>query len=170
MSPESSAAGFVDFWKDFLQQSGQFWSQAAAKPQTPDPAQIWRQFFTMWTEFWSKAFTQPPDTLQASQKLWMEQLETMAQGFASVMGTDTFAAMQNKFFEQNLVWQERLAQTMNPQTDAALQALNLPSRSQIDRLFDRVIGIEERLDDLEANTRQILRKLRGKTSATTEEA
>jgi hypothetical protein len=48
----------------------------------------------------------------------------------------------------------------------ALRALNLPSREQIDRLFERVIGIEERLDDLEDNTRQILRRLREKSSTT----
>jgi len=47
----------------------------------------------------------------------------------------------------------------------ALRALNLPSREQIDRLFERIIGIEERLDDLEDNTRQILRRLRDKSSA-----
>ena len=39
----------------------------------------------MWTEFWTKAFTLSPDTAQASQKLWMEQLETLAQGFSNVM-------------------------------------------------------------------------------------
>jgi hypothetical protein len=46
----------------------------------------------------------------------------------------------------------------------ALRALNLPSREQIDRLFERIIGIEERLDDLEDDTRQILRRLRDKRS------
>ena len=52
----------------------------------------------------------------------------------------------------------------------ALRALNLPSREQIDRLFERVIGIEERLDDLEDNTRQILRRLREKSSTTASDA
>ena len=160
MNTQASAAGMFEFWKDFLQQSSTFWSQAASVPQPPDPSQAWRQFVTMWTEFWTKAFTLSPDTAQASQKLWMEQLETLAQGFSNVMGTEAFSAMQSKFFEQNLAWQEKAAKVMNPQTDAALQALNLPSRNQIDRLMERVIGIEERLDDLEADTRQILRKLR----------
>ena len=52
----------------------------------------------------------------------------------------------------------------------ALRALNLPSREQIDRLFERIIGIEERLDDLEDNTRQILRRLRDKSSTTPPDA
>ena len=52
----------------------------------------------------------------------------------------------------------------------ALRALNLPSREQIDRLFERIIGIEERLDDLEDNTRQILRRLRDKSNTTPPDA
>ena len=52
----------------------------------------------------------------------------------------------------------------------ALRALNLPSREQIDRLFERIIGIEERLDDLEDNTRQILRRLRDKSRTTPSDA
>jgi hypothetical protein len=52
----------------------------------------------------------------------------------------------------------------------ALRALNLPSREQIDRLFERIIGIEERLDDLEDNTRQILRRLRDKSNTTPSDA
>ncbi len=43
--------------------------------------------------------------------------------------------------------------------------MNLPSRSQIDRLFERMVGIEERLDDLETDSRQIRRTLRHMTDA-----
>jgi hypothetical protein len=69
-----------------------------------------------------------------------------------------------------LAWQDRAAKAANPQIDMALRALNLPSREQIDRLFERIIGIEERLDDLEDNTRQILRRLRDKSSTTPPDA
>jgi hypothetical protein len=141
-------------------------------PQPPDPAQLWRQFLGMWADFWTKTFTQTPspDLFQSAQKLWSEQLETLAQGFANVMGTDAFSTMQSKFFEQSLAWQDRLAKAANPQIDAALRALNLPSREQIDRLFERVIGLEERLDDIEDDLRHILRRLRERGPATTPEA
>src|SRR6266705_699462 len=144
MANQTPPTGLFDSWKDFIEKSSAFWSQAAAVPQPPDPAQMWRQFPGMWSE----------------------QLETLAQGFANVMGTDAFSTMQSKFFEQTLAWQDKAAKTANPQIDMALRALNLPSREQIDRLFERVIGIEERLDDLEDNTRQILRRLRDKSSTT----
>ena len=173
MANQTPPTGLFDSWKDFIEKSSAFWSQAAAVPQPPDPAQLWQQFLSMWSDFWSKAFTTQttsPDMFQTAQKLWSEQLEKLAQGFANVMGTDAFANMQSKFFEQTLGWQDKAAKAANPQIDMALRTLNLPSREQIDRLFERIIGIEERLDDIENDTRQILRRLRDKSSTTSSEA
>ena len=36
-----------------------------------------------------------------------------------------------------------------------LKSLNMPSRGQIDRLFERVIGLEDRIDDLEDENRKL---------------
>jgi hypothetical protein len=78
--------------------------------------------------------------------------------------------MVSKFFQEQLAWQDKTAKAANPQIDGALRAMNLPSRSQIDRLFERVVGIEERLDDLESDSRQIRRSLKKVTdSALTED-
>ena len=103
-----------------------FWSQAAAVPQPPDPSQLWRQFLGMWSDCWSKTFTTQttsPDMFQTAQKMWSEQLETLAQGFANVMGTDAFSTMQSKFFEQTLAWQDRAAKAANPQVRKASSKL-----------------------------------------------
>jgi hypothetical protein len=160
MTPPPFGTGFFDVWNEALQHSQRFWTQTTNVTQAADPVQILGQLFTLWTEFCSKAATLSPDSFQAAQKLWMEQLEILSQGFAKAMDTTAFAAMQNKLMEQNLVWQDKIARAMHPQIDSALQAMHLPSRGQIDRLFERLVGLEERLDDLEAATRQILRTLR----------
>jgi hypothetical protein len=114
----------------------------------------------MWTEFWTQTMTQSPDTFQNAQKLWMEQLETTSKGLENVMGTEAYGTMVSKFFQEQLAWQDKTAKAANPQIDGAFRAMNLPSRSQIDRLFERVVGIEERLDDLESDSRQIRRSLK----------
>jgi hypothetical protein len=160
MSTPPFGSGFFDAWNEALQQSQRFWTQTTTVTQAADPVQIWGQLFTLWTELCSKAATLSPDSFQAAQKLWMEQLEILSQGFARAMDTPAFATMQNKLMEQSLVWQDKIAKAMHPQIDSALQAMHLPSRGQIDRLFERIVGLEERLDDLEATTRQILRALR----------
>ena len=43
--------------------------------------------------------------------------------------------------------------------DAMLRAFNMPSRSQIDRMFERVIGLEDRIDDLEDESRKLRKQL-----------
>ncbi len=83
MSPQASPNNFLEFWQDFLRQSSSFWSQAATAPQPPDPSQAWQQFVTMWTEFWTKAFTLSPDTIQTSQKLWMDHSPPCKANFLS---------------------------------------------------------------------------------------
>lgn len=102
-----------------------------------------------------------PEVLLNAQKQWAEQLEAMAKMFAEVMGTEAFASMLGKYMEQSLVWQQRVLKQTEPQQDAMLKSLNMPSRSQIDRMFERVIGLEERLDDIEDENR----KLRGQLEA-----
>lgn len=160
MSTPSTPDNFFEMWRNFLQQSSGFWSRAATVPKPPDPSEAWQQFFGMWTDFWTKAMTQSPETFQEAQKLWMEQLDTTSKGLENVMGTEAYGAMVSKFFQEQLAWQDKAAKATNPQIDAALRAINLPSRSQIDRLFERLVGIEERLDDLETDARQIRRTLR----------
>ena len=67
--------------------------------------------------------------------------------------------MLGKSLEQSLAMQQRFSKEMKPHLDDALQAFNIPSRSQMDRLFERVIGLEERFDDLEENTQKIMKQL-----------
>ena len=167
MASQTPASGLFDVWKDFIHKSSDFWSNAAAVPQPADPAHLWGQFLSMWSDFWMKNFAQTPspDMFQTAQKLWSEQLEALAQGFANMMGTEAFATAQSKFLEQSLTWQDKMAKAMNPQIDMALRTLNLPSREQIDRLFERLTAIEDRLDDIDDTTRQIWRRLREKSAA-----
>ena len=127
-----------------------------------DIQQMWQQFFNTWAEQARQAMSSGapgPDILLNAQKQWADQLEAMAKTFAEVMGTENFATMLGRYMEQTLVWQQRMANATEPQQDAMLKSLNMPSRSQIDRLFERVIGLEDRIDDLEDENRRIRRQL-----------
>ena len=96
-----------------------------------------------------------PEALLNAQKQWSDQLEAMAKMFAEAMGTEAFASMLGKYMEQLLIWEQRMARQAEPQQDTMLKALNMPSRGQIDRMFERVIGLEERLEDLEDENRKL---------------
>ena len=126
-----------------------------------DMQQMWQQFYNTWAEQAQKAASGAPgaEALLNAQKQWTEQLEAMAKTFAEVMGTENFASMLGRFMEQLLFWQQRMANTSEPQQDSMLKALNMPSRGQIDRLFERVIGLEDRIDDLEDENRKLRTQL-----------
>ena len=98
-----------------------------------------------------------PEIFRDAQKQWTDQLESMAKLFAKAMSTEEFAKMLGQYMEQPLYWQERMSKATSPQVDATLRSMNLPSRAQIDRLFERIIGLEERLDDLEDQNRLIIK-------------
>ena len=123
-----------------------------------DFQQMWQQYYNTWTEQVQQAMASGapgPEVLLNAQKQWSEQLENMAKTFAEVMGTESFANMLGRYMEQTLVWQNRMANTTEPQQDAMLKAMNMPSRGQIDRMFERVIGLEDRIDDLEDENRKL---------------
>ena len=151
MNNQARTNGPFDLWYTLLQHSQPCWSPAAAA--SPGPAPVWHQAMTRWSEFWSQALTLSPEIIPASQKLWLEQLDVMEQGLAEVAGTDAFARMQSQLLELQLAWQAKATQLLQPQIEAALRSLHLPSREQIERLFERLIGLEERLDDLEVANR-----------------
>ena len=96
-----------------------------------------------------------PDALINAQKQWSEQLEATAKMFAETMGTEAFASFIGRYMEQTLVWQQRMSNSSEPQMDSMLRAFHLPSRGQIDRMFERVIGLEDRIDDLEDENRKL---------------
>ena len=123
-----------------------------------DVQQMWQQFYNTWAGQVQQAMssgTPGPEALLNAQKQWSEQLEAMAKTFAEVMGTETFADMLGRYMEQTLVWQQRMDNASEPQQDAMLKAMNMPSRGQIDRLFERVIGLDDRIDDLEDENRKL---------------
>ena len=125
---------------------------------TNDLQQMWQQFYNTWAEQAQQGMASGvpgPEVSLNAQKQWSEQLEAMAKTFAEVMGSEAFANMLGRYMEQTLVWQQRMANTSEPQQDSMLKAMNMPSRGQIDRMFERVIGLEDRIDDLEDENRKL---------------
>ncbi len=182
MNQDATAA-----WKDMSQRWTDAWAQAMGgkaapsdpfsgfwapiQPLPPDAAQPWQrmleQYVRAWTELWSKGPAGPPsaESIRAAEKLWMDQLESMAKVFSQSMASESFASTLGKSMEQSLAWQQRYMEAVNPQIDSALRDANISSRAQIDRLLERLIGLEERLDDLEDQNREILTLLETRREA-----
>ncbi len=128
-----------------------------------DFMQMWQRMFETWQSQWmnSQSDETRPPSMEEAQRQWSRYLESMAATFSETMSSEEFSKMLGQYMEQGLAWQERIAKQSNPQINAMLRTYNLPSRSQMDRMFARIIGMEEKLDDLEDE----IRKLRSELSA-----
>ncbi|MGH2499123.1 MAG: hypothetical protein ACRDF0_03410 [Candidatus Limnocylindria bacterium] len=87
--------------------------------QTSDPFALWRQWY------------------EANEKAW---------GRAAAEGSDTeaFAQMQGKMLETFLAFQK----SARDAATAQLQSLNVPTRDDIARLGELIVGLEEKVDQI----------------------
>ena len=89
------------------------------QPPPPDPLTLWR------------------DWAQQAEEQWNQYLN-------QVMGSEAFASTMGRSIEVMLALQARLAE----QFEATLRAWNLPTRSDLAALAERMAVIEQRLDYL----------------------
>ncbi len=71
--------------------------------------------------------------------------------FNDVMGTDSFGRFLGGYMEIYSTFQRLVAQNM----ERSLSTLNVPSRSDIAELSERLGGVEERLAAIESNLRAL---------------
>ncbi len=79
---------------------------------------------------------------------WLTDTERQWNGFFNdVMGTDSFGRFLGGYMEIYTTFQRLVAQNM----ERSLSTLNVPSRSDIVDLSERLSGVEERLHSIEAS-------------------
>jgi len=94
-------------------------SSATRTPAASDPFELWKQIY------------------EANERAWNGALE-------QAMATPAFAESQGKFMEALLNGQ----QTLRHQMRAYQEALNVPTREDIARLGELIVGLEEKIDQL----------------------
>ena len=88
-------------------------------PAASDPFELWKQIY------------------EANERAWNGALE-------QAMATPAFAESQGRFIEALLNGQ----QTLRHQMRAYQEALNVPTREDIARLGELIVGLEEKIDQL----------------------
>jgi len=86
----------------------------------PDPFEVWRKFYDANEAVWSKAAKE-------------------------TTSSEAFAEMQGRMLETFLSFQKSARDAMNAQ----LATLNLPSRDDVARLGEIIVGLEEKIDRIE---------------------
>ncbi len=109
----------------------------SADPEAqPDPFEVWRKFYEANEAAWSKAAKE-------------------------TTSTEAFAEVQGRMLETFLSFQKSAREAMNAQ----LATLNLPSRDDLARLGEIIVGLEEKIDRIEDRLQTLAPKPR-RTKAT----
>lgn len=95
--------------------------ESSGRPPTPmDPFEVWRQVY------------------EANERAWNAALE-------KAMATPAFAETQGKMLEAMLAAQKTVRDNMR----TYLETINVPTREDIARLGELIVGLEEKIDQLD---------------------
>ena len=151
-------------WRKQLEEGVQAWARLVTPPAPapPDPTAFWRPVLDQGVQTWAKLFAQTPATpeLLTQWKQFLDQwIEAWSKVLGQTMGTEQFAKMMGQSLDQFLVAHSPMKKAVDQQVEAALQALNLPSRSQVTALAKQIVELEERIERLEDTITAAIRRL-----------
>src|SRR5215470_16137058 len=133
---------------------------------TPGPNQLfeqWRKQFEEGAQAWARLVTPPAPTPPDPTAFWRPVLDqgvqTWAKLFAQTPATPELLTQWKQFLDQFLVAHGPMKKAVDQQVEAALQALNLPSRSQVTALAKQIVELEERIERLEDTIIAAIRRL-----------
>src|SRR5438552_12224636 len=165
MADAASADQLFELWRKQFEEGAQAWtllSQRAPTMAPPDPAAFWRPVLDQGLETWAKLFAQTPATpeLLPQWKQFIDQwIEAWSKVLGQAMGTEQFAKLMGQSLDQFLATHGPLRRAAEQQTEQALQALQLPSRSQVTAVAKMIVELEERMERLEDRIDAVLRRL-----------
>ena len=167
MAESPGSNQLFDLWKRQLEESTQAWarlvSQTSAAPAPPsDPAAFWRPVLDQGVQTWAKLFAQTPASpeLVTQWKQFLDQwIESWSRVLGQAMGSEQFAKMMGQSLDQFLVAQAPARKLADQQVEQTLQALNLPSRTQVTGVAKQIVELEDRIERLEDAINAVLRRL-----------
>jgi len=168
MADTSGPSQLFEQWRKQFEEGAQAWSRlitqtgSPSPTLTPDPTAFWRPVLDQGVQTWAKLFAQTPATpeLLTQWKQFLDQwIESWSKVLGQAMGTEQFAKMMGQSLDQMLVTAAPAKKVVDQQIEQALQALNLPSRSQLTAIAKQIVELEDRIDRLEDSISAKLRRL-----------
>jgi hypothetical protein len=155
-----------DLWKRQIDEGTQAWArmlaQAPAAAPAPDPTAFWRPIVDQGFQQWARVLAQgpmTPDVLTQWKQLVDQAIEAWSRSLGQVMGTDAFAQSLGKTLDQFLVASAPMKKAADQSIESGLQALNLPSRTQLTGVAKQIVQLDERIEGLEDALGAITRRL-----------
>ncbi len=161
---DPTASQLFDLWKKQIEEGTQAWTRLvtqAPPAAPPDPFAFWRPVLDQGLQTWAKLFAQSPASpdLLAQWKQFLDQwIDAWSKVLGQAMGTEQFAKMMGQSLDQYLVAQAPIKKAADHGIEQALQALNLPSRSQVTGVAKQIVELEDRIERIEDMVSAILRR------------
>src|SRR5262247_1420673 len=169
MTETSPSQQLFEMWKRQLEEGAKSWAQlmtkgaAPAAPPPPDPAGFWwKPMFEQGLAQWARIFAQTPVTpeLMTQWKQFLDQsIEAWSKALSQAMSTEAFAQTMGKTLDQWLTSQAPAKRLNDQSIEATLQALNVPSRTQVAAVAKQIAELEVRLDGLDDALAALARRL-----------
>jgi hypothetical protein len=155
-----------ELWKRQIDEGTQAWtrmlSEAPAAAPPVDATAFWRPIVDQGFQQWARVLAQgpmTPDVLTQWKQLVDQAIEAWSRSLSQVMGTDAFARSLGKTLDQFLVTSAPMKKAADQSIESGLQALNLPSRTQVTGVAKQIVQLEERIEGLEDALGAIMRRL-----------
>jgi len=165
---EAGGQQLFDLWKRQVEEGSQAWLRTLGQGQPADPQSFWRPFMDQGMAAWSKLMTQGPPSadLMGQWKQFLDQwIAAWSKVLEQAMGTETFAQAMGKQMESFLNTSGPVKKAAEQQIDAGLAGLGLPSRSQVIGVAAQIVQLEDKVDGLEDRLDTVVKELRELTAA-----
>jgi polyhydroxyalkanoate synthesis regulator phasin len=170
MADTSGPNQLFELWRKQFEEGAQTWARLVGQPPPtapapPDPTAFWRPVLDQGVQTWAKLFAQTPATpeLLTQWKQFLDQwIEAWSKVLGQTMGTEQFAKLMGQSLDQFLVAQGPAKKAADQHVEQTLQALNLPSRSQLTAVAKQIVELEERIERLEDTITAALHRLADK--------
>src|SRR5438874_18779 len=153
---EATPNQLFEMWRKQVEESTQAWtrllSQRTPTMAPPDPTGFWRPVLYQGLETWAKLFAQTPaspELLPQWKQFIAQWVEAWSKRLGQATGTQQLPKPIGQSLDQYLATHGPLPRAAEQQTEQALQALQLPSRSQVTAVAKMIVELEERMERLE---------------------
>jgi hypothetical protein len=158
MADSSAAQTLFESWTKQMEEGVQTWARMVGQmgtvgpAQAPDPMRMWKPFMDQATDAWAKALRQgvPVGDLSAQWKTFLDQwIAAWDKTLAQTVESEPFAKALGQYLDQWLAVQGPMRKAVSESTEATLQALGVPSRTQIVGVSRQLMDLDDRIEDIE---------------------
>jgi len=168
MAERTSAEQLLEFWKRQMDEGTNAWLEAIGRGESADPSRLWRPFVDQSIASWATVMGQGPVSpeLMTQWKQFLDQwIAAWGEALERAMRTEAFARVLGQSLDQWVNAQAPMRKATAEVSATALEALGLPSRTDLELLSRLVTDLDDRLERVEDQVQAMAARPRPRAAA-----